>query len=128
MHKFGGASLADSSAVRHALQIVQAHRQDPLVVVVSAMAGVTDAIFTLAHKASSGDEGTVTTLVSQLRSRHEEVARGLVPEGRSQAAALDQVAELFRELEGLLHGLPAQRDVPAQAIDMLVAQGERLSA
>ncbi|HET6837310.1 MAG TPA: bifunctional aspartate kinase/homoserine dehydrogenase I [Gemmatimonadales bacterium] len=128
VHKFGGASLADSSAVRHALQIVQAHGQDPLVVVVSAMAGVTDAILTLAHKASSGDERTVTTLVSQLRSRHEEVARALVPEGRSQAASLDQVAELFRELEALLPGLPAQRDGPAQTIDMLVAQGERLSA
>jgi aspartokinase/homoserine dehydrogenase 1 len=128
VHKFGGASLADSSAVRHALQLVRDQPQGPLVVVVSAMAGVTDAILTLAHAAASADERTVTSLGSQLRSRHEEVVRTLLPEGPSQAATLGQVGELFHDLEALLHGLRSDREVTARTMDTLVAYGERLSA
>jgi aspartokinase/homoserine dehydrogenase 1 len=128
VHKFGGASLADFSAVRHALQIVQHQGRRPLVVVVSAMAGVTDAILALAHEAAGGHEHTVTSLVSQLRSRHEEVARALLPEGRGQTDALDQIGDQFRELEALLHQLREQGEVTPPMTDMLMAHGERLSA
>ena len=44
IHKFGGASLADAAAIGHAVGIVIAQRPEPLVVVVSAMSGVTDAL------------------------------------------------------------------------------------
>ncbi|HZA98353.1 MAG TPA: aspartate kinase, partial [Gemmatimonadales bacterium] len=126
VHKFGGASLADSSAVRHALHIVKDHAPRPLVVVVSAMAGVTDAILTLAHEVTGGDEPAAESLTHQLRSRHEEIARAL--ESRSQAAVLDQIGELFGKLEALLHRLRSQHEVTPRTIDMLVAHGERLSA
>ena len=44
VHKFGGASLADSPAVCHAVEIIGSYRPEPTIVVVSAMAGVTDAL------------------------------------------------------------------------------------
>src|SRR5438552_58782 len=51
IHKFGGASLADAAAIGHAVGIVRAQRPDPLVVVVSAMSGVTDALLDGAARA-----------------------------------------------------------------------------
>ena len=66
VHKFGGASLADSAAVRRAVDIIQSHHPEPTVVVVSAMAGVTDALLAVAQQAGSGDERTLAALIGQL--------------------------------------------------------------
>src|SRR5207245_10869197 len=55
IHKFGGASLASGAAIAHAVSIIQAHRPAPLVVVVSAMAGVTDALLAVASRSVHGD-------------------------------------------------------------------------
>jgi aspartokinase/homoserine dehydrogenase 1 len=128
VHKFGGASLADSSAVRHALHIVQSHGQGPLVVVISAMAGVTDAILTLSHEATGSDQRTTASLLTQLRFRHEEVVRALLPMGRNQATILHQVGTLFQELEALLQGLRPPDEPTPRTKDLVLAYGERLSA
>jgi aspartokinase/homoserine dehydrogenase 1 len=128
VHKFGGASLADSSAIRHALQIIQDQGQCRLVVVVSAMAGVTDAILTLAHQAAKGDERTATSLRSQLRSRHEEVVQTLLPGGQNQAAMLDRISGFFRELDTLLLEQRLPYEPTPRTTDLLLAFGERLSA
>ena len=128
VHKFGGASLADSAAVRHAVEIVQSYRPEPTVVVVSAMAGVTDALLEVARQAGTGDERTVASLISQLRSRHAEVARTLLPAGGSRAAMLAHVADVFQELEALAQGLRLLRELTPRTTDYLIARGERLSA
>src|SRR5687767_7809297 len=88
VHKFGGASLADSAAVRHAVEIVRRHRPEPTVVVVSAMAGTTDALLEVAQQAGAGESRTVASLIARLRSRHAEVARSLLPGGRLRAEVL----------------------------------------
>ena len=54
IHKFGGASLADAAAVRHAASLVAAQKGARLVVA-SAMAGVTDALLSGATRAAAGD-------------------------------------------------------------------------
>jgi bifunctional aspartokinase / homoserine dehydrogenase 1 len=128
VHKFGGASLADSTAVRHAIEIIQSFRPEPTVVVVSAMAGVTDALLDVARQAGSGDERTVASLIAQLRSRHAEVARTLLPAGRDRARALAHVAETFQELEALVQGLELLRELTPRTTDYMVSRGERLSA
>src|SRR6478672_12330759 len=101
VHKFGGASLADSAAVRHAVNIIRRHRQEPTVVVVSAMAGTTDALLGVAQQAGAGESRTVAALIARLRSRHAEVARSLLPAGRSRADLLAYVGDVFEELEAI---------------------------
>lgn len=128
VHKFGGASLADSSAVRHALQIVLMQGQRPLVVVVSAMAGVTDALLTLAQETIEGNERAAGSLLVQLRSRHDEAVGTLLPPGRDQGALLAQVDALFGEVEALLRRLRPYHGATPRATDLLLAYGERLSA
>ncbi len=128
VHKFGGASLADSTAVRHAVEIVRRHRSEPTVVVVSAMAGTTDALLEVAQQAGSGESRTVAALITRLRSRHAEVARSLLPGGKLRADALLYVGELFAELEALAQGLRLLRELTPRTTDYLVSRGERLSA
>ena len=128
VHKFGGASLADSPAVCHAVEIIGSYRPEPTVVVVSAMAGVTDALLEVARQAGDGDERTVASLIAQLRSRHAEVARALLPAGRARAEMLAYVADVFQELEALAQGLRLVRELTARTNDYLVSRGERLSA
>ena len=128
MHKFGGASLADSAAVRHAVDIIRRHRQEPTVVVVSAMAGTTDALLGVAQQAGAGEARTVASLVARLRSRHAEVARALLPSGRERADLLAYIGDAFEELEALAQGLRLLRDLTPRTTDYLVSRGERLSA
>ena len=128
VHKFGGASLADSTAVRRAVEIIHSHRREPTVVVVSAMAGATDALLEVAQQAGSGDEHAVTALIDQLRTRYAEAARALLPAGRSRGAMLAHIAEVFQELEELAQGLRRLRELTARTTDYVVARGERLSA
>ena len=128
VHKFGGASLADSTAVRHAVEIIRRHRSEPTVVVVSAMAGTTDALLEVAQQAGSGESRTVASLIARLRSRHAEVARSLLPGGRIRADALLYISELFAELEALAQGLRLLRELTPRTTDYLVSRGERLSA
>jgi aspartokinase/homoserine dehydrogenase 1 len=128
VHKFGGASLADSAAVHRAVEIIRSHRREPTVVVVSAMAGATDALLAVAQQAGAGDERTVGALITQLRTRYAEVARNLLPAGRARAEMLAHIAEVFKELEALAQGLQRIRELTPRTTDYVVARGERLSA
>jgi bifunctional aspartokinase / homoserine dehydrogenase 1 len=128
VHKFGGASLADSAAVRHAVEIIRRHRREPTVVVVSAMAGTTDALLGVARQAGAGESRTVVSLVARLRSRHAEVARALLPAGRGRADLLAYLSDAFEELKALAQGLRLLRDLSPRTTDSLVCRGERLSA
>ncbi len=128
MHKFGGASLADSTAVRHAVDIIRRHAQESTVVVVSAMAGTTDALLGLAEQAGAGEARTVASLIARLRSRHAEVARSLLPAGRGRADVLAYIGDVFEELEALAQGLRLLRELTARTADDLASRGERLSA
>ena len=128
VHKFGGASLADSTAVRRAVEIIQSHRREPTVVVVSAMAGATDALLTVAQEAGTGDARAVSALIDQLRTRHAETARALLPAGRARSGMLAAIDEVFQELEELAQGLRRLRELTARTTDYVIARGERLSA
>src|SRR6478672_10167328 len=128
VHKFGGASLADSAAVRHAVDIIRRHAKEPTVVVVSAMAGTTDALLDVAQQAGAGESRTVASLIARLRSRHAEVARSLVPSGRGRADLLGYVDDVFEELEALAQGLRLLRELTPRTTDYLASRGERLSA
>src|SRR2546430_12385478 len=70
IHKFGGASLANGVAIAHAVSVIRARRPAPLVVVVSAMAGVTDALLDLAGAAVRGDAGGARATLHRPAGHH----------------------------------------------------------
>lgn len=127
VHKFGGASLADSAAVRHAVALLQS-RPGPAVVVVSAMAGVTDLLLEAADRARAGDVKAAHQAAATLRERHHLAARALVPQAAARAELLAFVDAQIDELETLAKGLSILRELTPRTSDFLVARGERLSA
>ncbi|HKC48649.1 MAG TPA: hypothetical protein VKB63_13680, partial [Gemmatimonadales bacterium] len=81
VYKFGGASLESGPAIAHAISIIRAQRPAPLVVVVSAMAGVTDALLELASAASRGEAARAVRAAGALHTKHVAAARTLLRTG-----------------------------------------------
>ncbi len=127
VHKFGGASLADPAAVRHAVAIIR-DRSFPRIIVVSAMAGVTDLLFEVAAKSRAGDLEAASKVARTLRDRHHAAAKSLAPAGTARSELVAFVDSQIGELETLAKGLSIVRELTPRTRDFLVARGERLSA
>ena len=84
--KFGGASLADAAAVRRALDIIVEPRKTRIVAVVSALAGVTDALLALANIAREGDVRDIDGDISALHRRHRDIASSIARTERARRA------------------------------------------
>ena len=78
--KFGGTSMGSAERMRVAARIVQQEQgKRPLVVVVSAMSKITDLLLDAMRHAESGNRAAVNANLANLRSRHEETCRDLLP-------------------------------------------------
>jgi aspartate kinase len=124
--KFGGTSVQDPEAVRRVAQVV-AGESRPRLVVVSALAKVTDALLEVARLAERGEAAAVGDAVRALRSRHEAMA-SLVRTPERRAELLGALDAAFAELEAVAHALAVVRDVSPRSCDALVAVGELASS
>src|SRR5213080_4225331 len=128
IHKFGGASLANGAAIAQAVAIIRARRPAPMVVVVSAMAGVTDALLDLAAAAiQRGPDGARAT-VEALCAQHLGAVRALLGPGPRTDELVQTIEHAFAEVEPLAAGLRILRELTPRTTDYLVARGEQLSA
>lgn len=127
IHKFGGASLADAAAIAHAARIIAA-REGQLVVVVSAMAGVTDALLELARNAAAGNGPKAEAATLALRERYVTAARAVLPAGARRDEIVGEIEGSLAELQQLVSGLAILQELTSRTNDYLVARGERLSA
>src|SRR6478609_8049727 len=96
--KFGGASLADARAILRAAGLI-VRRPGPLVVVASALGGITDLLLEGAAHAAAGRPQDATRLAASLLRRHREIARELLPAGparRRLHATIDTSAREYR--------------------------------
>jgi aspartokinase len=87
--KFGGTSVANAPAITRLVEIVRGRASERPVIVVSALAGVTDALLALARRAGMAGDAELYAGVSVLLERHKEVAREL----SNAATALDEISE-----------------------------------
>jgi aspartokinase/homoserine dehydrogenase 1 len=127
--KFGGAALADASAIRVVLDIIRAERAKriPVVVVVSALAGITDSLLDLAAHAERGDEAGARRIADTMASRHRTIATALLT-GDVRRDIVRGIDDSFRECFELARGLAVLRELTPRTRDYIVARGERLSA
>jgi len=114
--KFGGTSVADAARVRTVVRLARERLDRRPVVVVSALAGITNLLIDLAHRALKGSTG-----VSEVRDRHREVLEdlGLPP---------DLVAEELDDLRSLLKGITLVGELTPRSLDCIMSFGERLSS
>jgi aspartokinase/homoserine dehydrogenase 1 len=125
--KFGGASLADAPAIQRAAGLIAAH-PGPLVVVASALGGVTDLLLGGAALASDGKAEEAGRVAAAFLRRHRDVAKLLLPEGAARRALLARIDAAAREYRELCGAVAVLRYLAPRASDMLVSRGERLSA
>src|SRR5690348_8094956 len=127
--KFGGTSVGDASRFRQCAAIVsKALKKDRVIVVVSAMAGVTDLIFRTIDAARHGDSEKTEAHLRTFETAHRKLISELL-EQRADAEADGFVADVFEHLRKSAHALLALRsDISPRTMDSLVALGERISS
>ncbi len=128
--KFGGTSVEDPAAIGRTAEIVAgrvAMRKSP-VVVVSAMAKVTDQLLRAAAAAEQGDRTGALAISSRLRSRHRDTAAALVKNAGDGSALCQTINDKFDALDEILRGLAAIRELTPRLSDLIVSHGERISS
>ena len=129
--KFGGTSVEDAAAILRTASIVEDRVAKGLrpVVVVSAMAKVTDQLLACAAAALAGrgDREGALEIAARLRARHLQVARDLINGERLDALQLD-INRAFDGLEELVRGISVVGELTARTSDLIVSFGERLSS
>jgi bifunctional aspartokinase / homoserine dehydrogenase 1 len=127
--KFGGTSVGDATCIARAAAIVRsAASTGPVVVVVSAMSGVTNRLIEAAHRAEAGEREFLPELLGELRRQHRTALEALVPNPQRAAQVDKDLSEVLAELDRLLQGTALLRELTPRALDVISGTGERLSA
>ncbi|MBZ9751122.1 aspartate kinase [Deinococcus sp. HMF7604] len=126
--KFGGTNMQDARAIRHSASLAARSLREGIkvVVVVSAMAGVTNSLLKLADAAQSGDIASANDEIALLRTRHFAAAQelGAAPD----SSAVREIREMHETLRQAIYGVYLLRELTPRSRDLIVAFGERLSA
>jgi len=126
--KFGGTSVASAENIGKVIAIVtSALAQGPVVLVVSALGGTTDALIHAGRAAANGNESFRQTL-RQLEVRHLTAAEALLPTPASQADVQPWLTARFTELALLADGIFALGELSPRTLDRLMSYGELLSS
>ncbi|HEY4659877.1 MAG TPA: lysine-sensitive aspartokinase 3 [Terriglobales bacterium] len=125
--KFGGTSVGDPKAIGRVVEIVRGRLKQRPVVVVSAMARVTDQLLQMARAAGNGDRKTALTLARELRERHYNTAGELLGTALFTQFHSDLGTE-FEDLEELLRGISAVGELTPRTTDNVASFGEILSS
>ncbi|MGA7316222.1 MAG: aspartate kinase, partial [Silvibacterium sp.] len=127
--KFGGTSVEDAPAIHRTAGIVRGKLAKGFtpIVVVSAMAKVTDQLLAASNAAGRGDRAGALAITARLRNRHLETAGALV--SQQTICELNEWIDLeFDALDEVLRGLAAVGELTPRIGDMVVSAGERLSS
>jgi aspartate kinase len=127
--KFGGTSVEDAAAINRTAEIVRGRRDKGLmpIVVVSAMAKVTDQLLAAAAAAARGDRVGALAITARLRNRHLETAAALVAQ-ETMGELGKWIDTEFCGLDEILRGLAVVGELTPRISDMIVSEGERISS
>ena len=123
--KFGGTSVGTVEALRNVKYIVE-HQEEPVVVVVSALGGLTDTLIKAAYLAANNDIAAYR-IVQDITSRHNEIMNTLI-EGEQIDDALNRVRALLFELSNAYTDISQSEELTESDIEEIVSYGERLSS
>lgn len=124
--KFGGTSVGSVSSVLSVKKIVEAVNED-VIVVVSALGGITDKLIKTSRMAAAGD-ASYEKEMKEIVNRHIEMVYTVIPAGHEREILLDQVNELLSELKDIFQGIYLIHDLSPKTSAAIVSYGERLSS
>ena len=126
--KFGGTSVGDASSIKRVVDIIRdALRQTDLVVVVSAMSGVTNQLIEAGMQSALGNGLSVATIFEDMRERHTAVVNALIHSTAERSRLGREMDRLFQEGEQLCQSTMGRQLTPSTR-DSISSLGERLSA
>jgi len=125
--KFGGTSVEDGKAIERVADIVGSRCDEKPLVVVSALARVTDSLVTMSQLAASASLAEGLRLHRQVRQRHFAVLGSLV-NGRGETEVRSRLQALFDSLEEVLRGVAALGELSPRTSDNLLSFGELFSS
>jgi len=125
--KFGGTSVEDAAAIRRLCQIVNGRLRHHPIVVVSALAKVTDQLFAAGAAAARGHNENACAILQELEGRHSMLSRELLAAEEGNALCEDLATD-FRATYELLASISVARDFSLQAQDHLLGMGEHFSS
>jgi aspartokinase/homoserine dehydrogenase 1 len=124
--KFGGTSVGTAQSIEAVMNIVKQERKpgENLVVVLSAMSGVTNLLVEMADRAAAGDD--FAKYLAALEVRHFEVVKQLL-DVQHQNPVYTRLKIYFNQLEDLLQGVMVLRELTPKTRDLILSYGERCS-
>jgi aspartokinase/homoserine dehydrogenase 1 len=127
--KFGGTSVGDASCIERVIEIVREAAQEcDVVVVVSAMSGVTNKLIEAATQSEAGNRERVALIFEELRKQHEATVMALVRLAAERRRLGQRMQAVFDEGDHLCQGTILLRELTLRARDSISSLGERLSA
>lgn len=126
--KFGGTSVADAERLRRVAQLVAARAAARPVVVVSALAGVTDLLLRAMDHARTGDLDGLDPLLAELERRHRWAVAGAIGQAERRHRLSLLAGGLFEELRRQLRSMRILGEASPRAADAVLAFGEELSS
>ncbi|MGH9897644.1 MAG: aspartate kinase, monofunctional class [Pyrinomonadaceae bacterium] len=128
--KFGGTSIGDADRIKRVSRIItdENTKGHCVVVVVSAMNGVTNRLVAAAHSAAKGEEAASYELGRDLRKQHAEAIKELVSNEVDRARLATSLDRIIGDVESLCRGTALLRDLTPRAFDAISGVGEKLSS
>jgi aspartokinase/homoserine dehydrogenase 1 len=123
--KFGGSSVSSADNMLIVKKIVE-NQSDQIVVVISAVQGVTDQLQELAMLAADNDR-TFFRVYNEIEKKHLDIINSLFEEPVKNKV-LQQVNSLFKELSDIINGLFLVNDLTLKVKDRILSYGEQLSS
>ena len=124
--KFGGTSVGSVDSILKVKQIVEA-AEEPVIVVVSALGGITDKLINTSQMAANGD-AEYEKEYREIVNSHIEMVYTVIPAGEGRTVLLDKVNELLSELKDIFQGIYLIKDLSSKTSATIVSYGERLSS
>ena len=124
--KFGGTSVGSVESILSVKRIVEA-QNEPTIVVVSALGGITDKLIKTSQMAVEGDAEYQRSFL-EIAERHEQMINAVIPAGKDRDTLLVIVRGLLDELRSIYQGVYLIRDLSPKTQAAIVSYGERMSS
>lgn len=122
--KFGGTSVGTIESLTNVKNIIE-NLEEPAIVVVSALGGLTDKLIATAKSAAEGKDDFMVEMQG-IRNRHYDIIDALITKQKSNVK--DQIDILLNKLEDRYHGLSLIKSLPETTLAEIVSFGERMSS
>ena len=123
--KFGGSSVGSVEGILSVKKIVESQKE-PVIVVVSALSGITDQLYATSKMASEGNENYLTSL-EEMIDRHYKMVEEVIPEP-NKPQTVEKLKENFNDLTNIFRGIYLIKDISIRITDTIVSYGEVLSS